>query len=63
MSTVIHQILVNKTQRSLWRLFKPDTRLSPDKRFEALIFINGDKDFENFLFLFNQYSKGFVAVE
>jgi len=44
------------------RIFNPD-RYLPDKRFEALIFINCNKDFKDLLFLFNQYFKVFVAVE
>jgi len=45
------------------RIFKPDRCLSPDKRFETLVFINRNKDFKNVLFLFNQYFKVFVAME
>jgi len=37
------------------RMFKPDRPRLPDKRFEALMFINCNKDFKHRLFLFNQY--------
>jgi len=45
------------------RMFKPDRRLSPDKRFEALMFINGNRDFKSLLFLFQQYFQVFVVVD
>jgi len=45
------------------RMFKPDRCRLPDKRFEALMFVNCNEDFKHILFLFNQYYKVFVAVE
>jgi len=39
------------------RKFKPDRCRLPYKRFEALMFINCNKDFKHCLFLFNQYLK------
>jgi len=42
-------------------MFKPDWSRLPDKRFEALMFINCIKDFKHLLFLFNQYFKAAVA--
>jgi len=44
------------------RMFKPDRCLT-DKRFESLMFISCNRDLKNGLFLFNQYSKVFRAVE
>jgi len=45
------------------RMFKPDWCRLIDKIFEALMFINCNKDFKNGSFLFNYYFNVFVAVE
>jgi len=44
------------------RMFEPDWCRLPDKRFEALMFINYNKNFKHW-FMFNQYVQVFVAVE
>jgi len=43
-------------------MFKPYRSHLPDKRYEAVMFINFNKDFQLLLFLFNQHFKVFVGV-
>ena len=55
--------IVNKLIFSVaGQMFKPDRCRLTDKIFEALIFINNNKDFTHWLFLFNYYFNVFVAV-
>jgi len=44
-------------------MIKPDRCRLTDERFEALMFINFNKDSKHWLFLFNEYFKVFVVVE